>query len=322
MKSHVSRSPRIVGKISVLIPVYNEEDNVVSLSDEIMSILSGYADFEIVFINDGSKDNSLQLIQDLSNKNGKVYFISFSRNFGHQNALRAGFDHCTGDIVITLDGDHQHPPGLIPEMIDKWIEGYDVVFTTRKEGGEVSLVKRYTSSFFYWLIGKIADVDLKKGAADFRLFDEKVVHAVRGLKERDVFYRGLVAWLGFRQCEVAYTPERRRGGVSKYTYRKMLRLAVDGISSFSFLPLRLAAVTGFLIAMVSFTYVFYAIMIKLFSDQAVSGWVSLMAGVYFLGGVQLIFLGLFGEYVGRIFMEVKGRPNYLVSAAKLPGEDK
>lgn len=305
-------------KISVVVPLYNEEKNVAAMAAGVLEHIGPLAEVELIFIDDGSQDNTLVEIKKVANKEAEIFFVSLSRNFGHQNALRAGLDIATGDAVISMDGDMQHPQELLPEMIEKWQEGYEIVSTLRKDTGESSFLKRTTSRLFYQIMNKLAGVRLHKGSADFRLLDRKVVDALKAMQESAVFYRGLVSWVGFRQCSLSYEPHCRVHGTSKYSFRKMFRLALDGMTAFSFLPLRLAAVTGLCIAFFSFLYVFYAIWIKIFTQQAVSGWLSIMAGIYFLGGIQLLFIGLCGEYIGRIFMEVKGRPHYLISSAKKP----
>lgn len=278
------------------------------------------AEVELIFIDDGSQDNTLVEIKKVASRETGVFFVSLSRNFGHQNALRAGLDLATGEAVITMDGDMQHPPEILPELINKWREGYEIVFTVRRDTDESSWFKRKTSILFYWIMNSMTGVRLHSGSADFRLMDRKVVAALQKMKENAIFYRGMIAWIGFRQSSISYIPHCRRHGSSKYSVRKMFRLALDGMTAFSFLPLRLAAVTGFFIALLAFLYVLYAVLIKFFTDQAVSGWLSIMAGIYFLGGLQLLFIGLCGEYIGRIFMEVKARPHYLVAEKKVPVE--
>ena len=310
----------VPAKISVVVPVCNEEKNVAELASAVLAQLALLdAEPELIFIDDGSSDNTLAEIKRFALQQKTVSYLSLSRNFGHQNALRAGLDIATGDAVVTMDGDMQHPPEMLREMIDKWHEGNDIVCTVRLDTDAMSCFKRKTSALFYWLMNQMTGIKLEKGSADFRLIDRKVVDALKSMRENSIFYRGLISWAGFRQCSIEYVPSARLHGRSKYSIRKMFRFALDGITAFSFLPLRLAAAAGFFIAFFSFLYVLYAIFIKMFTAQAVSGWVSLMAGVYFLGGVQLVFIGLCGEYIGRIFMEVKGRPHYLVSEAKLPG---
>lgn len=300
-------------KLSIVIPVFNEEENVSALAVELKRTLDRYANYEVIFIDDGSRDRTLEFIKYVCKTEQNFFFISFSRNFGHQNALRAGIEKSTGDVVITMDGDLQHPPALIHEMIQSWQSGYDVVFTTRNDCRNVSRFKKTTSSFFYSFLNNITEVDLKKGTADFRLFDKKVVAALRQFQETSIFYRGIFAWLGFKQMEIPYIPQQRQHGKSKYTLKKMISLAIDGISSFSLLPLRLASLVGLILASVSFLYVLYAGYIKFFTMEAVSGWFSVMAGIYFLGGIQLLFLGVCGEYIGKIYLETKKRPHYIIS---------
>ncbi|CAK8724935.1 Glycosyltransferase [Candidatus Electrothrix laxa] len=306
-------------KISVVVPLYNEEQNVAAMSGAVIKQVAKLADVELIFVDDGSQDNTLAEIKKVVSNEARVFYLSLSRNFGHQNALRAGLDLATGDAVVTMDGDMQHPPELLPEMIKKWRKGYEIVFTVRKDTKDSSWFKRKTSILFYRIMNSMAGIKLHEGSADFRLLDRKVVDALKGMQEHAVFYRGLISWVGFRQCSLSYMPHCRTHGSSKYSFRKMFSLALDGMTAFSFLPLRLAAVTGFFLAFLAFMYVFYALFVKMFTDQAVSGWLSIMAGSYFLGGIQLLFIGLCGEYIGRVFMEVKGRPNYLISESKEPG---
>ncbi len=301
-------------KISIVIPVYNEKENIAHLIDSIFLSTSHCNDinFELIFVDDGSDDGTVDILKSHEQYQKNVHFVSFSRNFGHQNAIRAGLKYSSGDAVITMDGDLQHPPGMIPLMIDEWMKGADIVYTLRKTGDE-SIVKRITSNAFYKLINCISETRLKQGSADFRLLGRKVVDALLAFNERDIFYRGTISWMGFRQAELEYLPQARLKGTTKYTFRKMLRLAFNGITSFSLLPLRMTAAAGLAIALCSFLYGAYAIIVKLFTGYAISGWASIIAGVYFLGGVQLLALGIIGEYLGRVFLEVKKRPNYIVS---------
>ncbi len=306
-------------RISVVVPVCNEEKNVATLAFAVQAQLASLdIEPELIFIDDGSSDNTLAEIKRLALGQKSVFYLSLSRNFGHQNALRAGLDMAAGDAVITMDGDMQHPPEMLPKMIKKWQDGVDIVCMIRLDTEEISWFKRKTSALFYWLMNQLSGVKMSNGSADFRLLDRKAVDALKSIRENNIFYRGLISWAGFRQCSIEYVPSVRQHGRSKYSIRKMFRLALDGITAFSFLPLRLAAAAGFFIASLAFVYVLYALFIRLFTEQAVDGWMSLMAGIYFLGGVQLIFIGLCGEYIGRIFMEVKGRPHYFISEAKLP----
>ena len=303
--------------ISIVIPVYNEENSINILVNKLNGVLSYEFDCEIIFVDDGSTDNTLSLIKQICLEQSNVFYISLSRNFGHQNSLRAGLDVASGDAIITMDGDLQHPPELIPDMIEKWLAGFDVVLTSRNKSIDISFFKQCSSTLYYRIINSIADVGLEQGAADFRLLDRKVVETLKTFNEKAIFYRGLVNWVGFKKCQLEYTPNAREFGASKYSIRKMLRLAVDGITSFTIFPLRLAAAVGIAMSFFSFLYVLYAVFIKVFTDDAVNGWSSIMAGIYFLGGIQLVFLGLHGEYLGKIFMEVKNRPNYIVSESNV-----
>ncbi len=306
--------------ISIVIPVYNEEKNISVLHEQIKEVLSSSEEYQIIFVNDGSVDKTLEKIKAIHAVENNVFYLSFSRNFGHQNALRAGLDHCYGDAVITMDGDLQQPPSLLPKMISLWKEGYKIVYTVREENQEIGRAKQWTSKCFYRAINLISDVNLKQGSADFRLLDKLVVKELRKYKEKDVFYRGIISGLGFKQCEISYVPDVRKFGNSKYSLVKMVGFALSGITSFSIVPLRISTLLGFLIAFLSLIYGFYAVCIKILGINVVPGWASIMAGIYFIGGIQLIALGVCGEYIGRILLEVKKRPNYIIQEAQLPGK--
>jgi len=303
--------------ISLLIPVYNEEQNISVLFAQVLAHISVFNRYEIIFIDDGSTDDTFQKIKQLQQGNSNVHYLTLSKNFGHQNALKAGLDFCTGDVVISMDGDLQHPPALIPKMIDCWRNGYDAVVTTRKDIKETSLVKKFTSRYFYRLLSIISCIELKPGTADFRLLDRTVVEELKRFDENDIFFRGFVAWLGFRQFELSYTPDKRIAGETKYTLKKMFRLASSGLFGFSILPLRMVSLIGAVISCLSFLYGFYAILIRFFSEEVVFGWASIMTGIYFLGGIQLVCIGICGEYIGRIFMQVKNRPHYVIADTSL-----
>jgi len=303
--------------LSVIIPVYNEGSNIKWLLQEIYSVLAAVESYEVIIIDDGSRDNTLDIIKECAGIYKNLFYISFSKNFGHQNALMAGLNACRGDAVISMDGDLQHPPSLVPQMIEKWKDGYDIVCAIRLPDPSNGVIKEWTSAFFYKLINSISDVHIKEGSADFRLLDRKVVEELKKIKEYDIFYRGMVAWLGFKQCEITYRPAQRKFGDSKYSFFKMLKFAVSGITSFSIFPLRLSAMSGFIVAGFSFAYGIYAILMKFFGAEVVSGWASIMVGLYFLGGIQLIAIGMCGEYIGKILMEVKKRPNYIVAESSM-----
>jgi glycosyltransferase involved in cell wall biosynthesis len=299
--------------ISIVVPVFNEQQALSELHRRISEAMKANSiPFELIFVNDGSTDRSLQIMLDLSEHDAHVKIIDLSRNFGHQIAVMAGLDHAGGEAVITMDGDLQHPPELIGALIRKWHEGYSIVYTCRDDTAEVGLFKKVTSRLFYAMINRLSEVHIPPGGADFRLLDRQVVEAVRALGERAVFLRGLVNWEGYGQTAIHYQAAPRYGGQTKYSLARMLRFAADGVTSFSSFPLYVAAFVGMLISALSFVYAVFAIYARLFTDQVVEGWTSVMVAVLFLGGVQLITLGIQGVYLGRIYNEVKGRPRYLI----------
>lgn len=304
--------------LSVIIPVFNEGDNIRHLLEGLYGVLAAVESFEVIIIDDGSRDNTLEVIKECAVYYDNLFYLSFSKNFGHQNALMAGLTACRGSAVISMDGDLQHPPSLIPQMISIWRDGYDIVCTTRLPDKSNGVLKEWTSALFYKLINFISDVNIQRGSADFRLCDRKVVEQLKKIREYDIFYRGMVAWLGFKQYELAYTPAVRRYGDSKYSLTKMFRFALSGITSFSIFPLRISAMSGFVVAGLSFAYGIYAVLMKIFGTEVVTGWASIMVGLYFLGGIQLIAIGMCGEYIGKILMEVKKRPNYIIAESSMP----
>lgn len=302
-------------KISIVIPAHNEEGNVALVHQKIKEVFDGlpYYDFEIIFVNDGSRDNTQQKLEALSAKYREVKFIEFSRNFGHQPAVKAGMDLAYGNAVISMDGDLQHPPEMIPQMIRKWEEGYDIVFTIRKYPRQISYFKRKTSDFFYKILSSLSDVNLTKGGgSDFRLMDANAVEVMRGLNEDDLFLRGLTSWMGFKQTGIEFTANERQSGESSYNLKKMVTFAFTGITAFSVKPLSIAAYLGFLFSGFSVLgygiYVLYSFIAK----TEISGWASLIMTIVFFGGLQLIILGIIGIYLGKIFKQVKERPNYII----------
>ena len=299
-------------KISFIIPCYNEEQNVKEIYSQIgIYIPEGFSK-EVLFIDDGSSDHTLQNLKDLAAENTDISFISFSRNFGHQSAIKAGLDFADGDAVIMMDSDMQHPPSLIPDLVKMWKSGFDIVYTVRKDTNDESQMKKITSRVFYRLLNAMSNVHIPAGTADFRLVDRKVADKLRELNEIDVFWRGLISWVGFKQAAIEYYPAARKFGASKYSLRRMLRLGMHGITSFSDKPLLFGLYLGFIISLCSFAYIVYALMIYFFSGEAVSGWASTIISNLFLGGVQLMLMGLIGLYVGRIFRQVKNRPHYII----------
>ncbi|KFF01169.1 glycosyl transferase family 2 [Chryseobacterium formosense] len=302
-------------KISIVIPAHNEEGNVALVHQKIKEVFDDMPDygFEIIFVNDGSRDKTQQKLEELSKKYDEVKFIEFSRNFGHQPAVKAGMDNAHGNAVISMDGDLQHPPELIPEMIKKWEEGYDIVFTVRTYPKQISYFKRKTSDFFYKILSSLSDVNLTKGGgSDFRLMDANAVEVIRSFNEDDLFLRGLTSWMGYKQIGIEFTANERSSGESSYNLKKMITFAFTGITAFSVKPLYIAAYLGFLFSGISVIgyglYVLYAFIAK----TEISGWASLIMTIVFFGGLQLIILGIIGIYLGKIFKQVKERPNYII----------
>lgn len=299
--------------VSVVIPCYNEQDNIGNIYSKLTEVLSCYEQYELLFVDDGSSDLTLQKIIALAETDPRVHYLSLSRNFGHQQALKAGLDHASGDCVISLDADLQHPPSLIPELIEKWQQGYDVVNTIRGELKSLPLLKRITSGLFYKSINRLSSVEINAGMADFRLLDRKVVDALKHFNENYLFLRGLIPWLGFNQTAVNFQPAERNSGTTKYRFSRMLKLGLDGVTSFSNKPLYLSIFIGSLIAAIAFLYGLYAVYIHFFTENALPGWTSITASVLFIGGIQLIMLGIIGIYLGKLFIENKRRPNYLIN---------
>jgi dolichol-phosphate mannosyltransferase len=306
-------------EISIIIPCYNEEGNVHVLYEKLSSILKscGVSTYEILFVNDGSSDDSLMKIKELTAKDGAVKFIHFSRNFGHQNALRAGLDFAKGDAVISLDADLQHPPELIPALISHWKAGNKVVFTKRKDTKDFTFFKRLTSKMFYRLVNYLSETKLEEGTADFRLLDRVVVEALKNFKEDNLFYRGIIPGLGFKQFGIEYNPHERFSGQTKYTFSKMVRFALTGITSSSAKPLYFSIYLGAFLAICSFFYAMYAIYVSIFTTEAVAGWTSTIASILFIGGIQLMMLGIVGIYLGKLFSESKKRPNYIIEESNI-----
>ena len=308
--------------VSIILPAYNEAENLAMAVQKIAEQterLRNQFQFELIFVNDGSSDQTLTLLRDLHQKHGKlVHYVSFSRNFGHMSALRCGYDHSRGDAVICMDADLQHPPQYIPVFLEKWREGFEIVSTTRQDDEKTGWFKRTSSRYFYGLMNRFSDVYIEPGAADFRLLDRKVVNLIRDSQESDLFIRGFIPWVGFRQYAIPYKPDQRFAGQSKYTLRKMLRLALNGITAFSVRPLRIATFLGSCISGMAFLYAIYALYAHLVLKETVQGWTSVLLSVLIIGGLQLLTLGIIGEYLGRLFLQAKGRPPYIVQESTLP----
>jgi polyisoprenyl-phosphate glycosyltransferase len=300
-------------KLSVIIPAYNEEGNVNIIYHRIKDVLdTGNVDYEIIFVNDGSIDKTKKNILDLIENDRKIKLISFTRNFGHQLALTAGYNHCTGDAAITMDCDLQHPPEMIPELIKKWEEGYEIVNTVRYDKNQKSAFKKYTSKYYYKFFSWITGVPIEEGSADYRLVDKKVISEIKRLSESEIFLRGMFYWFGFKSVSIPYTPNERYSGTTKYNLRKMVHFAINGITSFSVMPLKIVTFMGFFVSGLAILYMIYSMYSWIFLKDVISGWTSLTLSVLFLGGVQLISIGILGEYLGKIFIETKKRPRYVI----------
>jgi len=317
--------------LSVVIPAYNEKDNIAPLAAAIGEVLPRDMTRELIFVDDGSSDGSLETLRSLAASDRTLRYLSFSRNFGHQAALRAGIEAARGECTIMMDGDFQHPPALIPDLIAAYRRGFDIVQTKRlddaapasdtatndgrsvKPGKRVSLGKRLSSRLFYALVNALSDTKIEPGTADFRLLSRRAREAVLALREHNLFLRGALPWIGLPTTIIDYVPAERRSGESKYSLSKMFSLALDGITSFSTRPLRLTSFAGLLISGAGFAYAIYALVVRLFTDRAVEGWTSLLISVLIIGGIQLLSLGIVGEYLGKLFLEAKGRPHYIVA---------
>lgn len=308
--------------ISVVVPVLNEKENISALTDRLAEILSRYDSYEILFVDDGSTDGSIELLRRLSAERKHVGYVSLSRNFGHQNALRAGITAAQGDCIIMMDGDFQHPPEVIPLFIDKYLEGFDIVSGVRDDRSTSSetpgFSKRISSRLFYRIINSLSDVRIQPGAADFRLISSRARSILLDMKEQNLFLRGILPWTGLPQTEIRYQTGKRRNGTTKYSFSKMLNLAMDGITSFSIKPLRLTSFLGAVISLLGFIYAVYALCMRLFTTKTIEGWTSLLISVLLIGGIQLLSIGILGEYVGKTFMETKGRPHYIIRESRLP----
>ncbi|RME69556.1 MAG: glycosyltransferase [Chloroflexi bacterium] len=309
-------------RYSIVAPCYNEEGNIRELYRRIRAVMDQTGDpWELVLVNDGSTDRTGELMRELHAQDRRVHFIDFARNFGHQIAVTAGLDYAQGEAVVIIDSDLQDPPELILEMIEKWKAGYQVVYAVRKERKGETWFKLFTAKLFYRLIYRITDVQIPLDTGDFRLMDRKVVDALKQMRERHRFIRGMTSWVGFRQTGVTYTRAERFAGETKYPLRKMLKFASDAITGFSFFPLQLATYLGFTIAALAGVGVIVVIIARLYGNQAFLGQATTLVMVLFLGGVQLISLGIIGEYLGRIYDEVKARPMYVVNEAVGFGEN-
>ncbi len=299
--------------LSIVVPVYNEQEVIEETFRRLSEVFKHYfMEVEYIFINDGSKDNTYFKLGQIAKNNPQVRIINFARNFGHQIAITAGMDYAKGDAVVIIDADLQDPPEVIKQMVEKWQEGYEVVYGKRLQREGETFFKKFTAKMFYRFLDSMTDVKLPVDVGDFRLIDRKVCDSMKCLPERSRYVRGLVSWVGFKQTSVEYKREKRFAGETKYPLKRMIKLAGDGIFSFSYKPLKLATFTGMIISAFSFIYLIVVLIQKLVKNDVASGWASSMAVSLFFNGVMLIVLGIMGEYVGRIYEEVKARPLYIV----------
>jgi len=306
-------------KLSVVIPAYNEESNISFLVSELEKILrlTDY-DFELILVDDGSKDNTLNEIKLQAQIYSNVFFIELSKNFGKDYALKCGIDMADGDAVITMDADLQHPPHLLPQMLNYWQEGFDIIYTYREDANpHANPFQKMASRMFYKGINALSDITLEDGISDFRLLDRKVVNELRKIDEYEIFFRGMVKWVGFLQKGIPYTPAERLNGEASYSTAKLIKLAIGGIMAFSVRPLYIATGLGLFFSLASLLYIPYIAISYFAGYDALSGWASLIATISFFGGLQLLVLGIIGTYLGKIFLQTKHRPSYIVRSTNL-----
>ncbi len=308
--------------ISIVVPVFNEEDNIQHFYEAVCKTMKPLPyNFELVFVDDGSKDRSREILRELEKQDDRVQSIFLAKNSGHQLALTCGLDYADGHAVITMDGDMQHPPELIPVLLEKWEQGYEVVQTIRKTTQGVSAMKKLTSYYYYKVLNKLSNVHIQEGGSDFRLMDRVVVKAFRRYREHARFIRGMIGAMGFRQVQIEFVAPKRYAGVSKFSPKKMINFAIDGVLAYSNLPLRLGLYIGGISGILSLLLIIHVLISKFVMDDAVAGWATTMACILFFGGMQMVILGIIGEYLGRVFEEVKNRPLYLIARGR-PKDEK
>lgn len=302
---------------SIIVPMYNEELVVMETYKRLKKVMDSVKEsYEIIFVNDGSRDKTAAIISEICETDKNIKLVDFSRNFGHQVAITAGMDFSSGDAIVVIDGDLQDPPEVILQMIQKWQEGYDVVYGKRADRKGETFFKKLTAKLFYRFLRKMTDVDIPVDTGDFRLIDRKVCNALKQVNERNRYIRGLISWLGFRQTAVEFSRDKRFAGETKYPLKKMFKFAFDAITSFSYKPLKLASYAGVFLSLFSFIYLVVVLYQKFFTEKVTPGWASTMAVSLFFNGIVLLMLGIIGEYIGRIYDEAKGRPLYVVRQAK------
>ena len=306
-------------KISWIVPCFNEEKVILETLERIRRVSEKINKFEweLILIDDGSSDNTKRIIQEINEYPFKLILLSFSRNFGHQPAVQAGLDNCSGSAAIIIDADLQDPPEIAERMIDKWEKGYEVVYGQRTIRHQENLFKKFTAFLFYRLLNFFSGIKIPLDTGDFRLIDKSVIEALKKLPEKGRFMRGLISWLGFKQTSVRYARHSRFAGVTKYSLRKMISFAIEGLTSFSRRPLRIATFTGFFFSSISFLCILYVLYVRLLTQSWVAGWAAICIAILLLSGIQLIFIGILGEYIGNIFFEIKNRPLYIIEEKKI-----
>ena len=300
--------------ISVLIPAYNEEEVLDMLMERLGKLAADQPryNWEFMFVNDGSRDRTLEIIKQYAERDTRVSYINLSRNFGKETAMIAGFDHVRGDAVVNIDADLQDPPELIPQMIKYWEDGYDDVFARRRSRAGESFVKKLTSQVYYKVLQRSTRIPIQIDTGDFRLLDRRCIDALKQFRESERYTKGMFSWIGYKKKEILYDRDPRAAGTTKWNYGKLVNLAIDGITSFTTAPLRVSTYVGFIVSVIAFVYTLYLLIRPLFGVPTGGGYSSTMAAILFLGGVQLLSLGIIGEYIGRIFNETKNRPLYFV----------
>jgi polyisoprenyl-phosphate glycosyltransferase len=305
--------------LSVIIPIYNEEGNIQRLLDRLQGVVAGMnlSSVEYIFINDGSRDRSMDIIKELAGRDKTVRFINLSRNFGHQIAVSAGLDKSAGDAIVIIDADLQDPPEIIPELYAKLRSGFEVVYAKRRSRQGEGMMKKITAKMFYRILSKMTSISIPVDTGDFRVVDRKIVEVLKQMPEQQKFLRGQISWIGFNQTFVEYDRDERYAGKTGYTYKKMIRLALDGITSFSNFPLKIVTIAGFAVSGISFFMILYALYSRFISKDYEPGWTSLMLTVLFIGGIQLIGIGIIGEYISRMSANLRNRPLYVIRETNL-----
>ena len=300
-------------RISCVVPVYNEQEVIASFTKKLAEAMAEFTNsFEIILVDDGSRDQSIEKIQTLPSEY-KIKLLGLSRNFGKETALTAGIEHASGDVVILLDADFQHPVEVLTAFLQKWAEGYDMVYGERQDRESESMIKRNSARLFYWVMQKITNINIPNNAGDFRLMDRKIVEAIKKFPERTRFMKGLYAWVGYKTIGVPYEVQQRAGGKSSWGFSRLTELAITGITSFSDVPLRVWGLIGFVISLASLIYAIYIVTVTMIFGADLPGFPTLVVAIMFLGGIQLLSVGILGEYIARIFTEVKQRPKYLLA---------